>query len=86
MATDVLHINVLVHSNTIMAWSYAKSEDGLERLYNQRCRPIPFHEPHNEDDSSIERAPHCYWSSDGHMLSTMCWGNIGFAVSLKLSR
>ena len=80
--TDVPCIDVLVNNAGIMACSYAKTEDGLERQF-ATCHVGPFLFTNlimkKLLASSAPRVVNV--SSDGHRLSAMRWADIGFSVS-----
>ena len=82
---DVPHIDVLVNNAGVMACEYAKTEDGLERQFAAgHVGPFLFT---NLIMSKIlaSSAPRIVnVSSEGHRLSAMRWGDIGFAVSRLL--
>lgn len=83
---DVPYIDVLVNNAGIMACPYAKTEDGLERQFaTSHVGPFLFTNLIMKKilASSAPRVVNV--SSDGHRLSAMRWGDIGFAVSPDLS-
>lgn len=83
---DVPHIDLLVNNAGIMACPYAKTEDGLERQFaTSHVGPFLFTNLIMKKilESSAPRIVNV--SSDGHRLSAMRWGDIGFSVSPALS-
>ena len=83
--TDVPHIDVLVNNAGIMACPYAKTEDGLERQFaTNHVGPFLFTNLIMKKILASSAPRIVIVSSDGHRLSAMRWGDIGFAVSLDL--
>lgn len=82
---DVPHIDVLVNNAGIMACPYAKTEDGLERQFaTSHMGPFLFTNLIMTKILASSAPRIVNVSSDGHRLSAMRWGDIGFAVSLTL--
>lgn len=78
---DVPHIDLLVNNAGIMACPYAKTEDALERQFaTSHVGPFLFTNLIMKKilKSSSPRIVNV--SSDGHRLSAMRWGDIGFSV------
>lgn len=84
---DVPHIDVLVNNAGVMACPYAKTEDGLERHFAiNHVGPFLFTNLIMKKILASSAPRIVNVSSDGHRLSAICWGDIGFAVSPALSR
>lgn len=78
---DVPHIDLLVSNAGTTACPYAKTEDGLERQFaTSHVGPFLFTNLIMKKilKSSSPRIVNV--SSDGHRLSAMRWGDIGFSV------
>ena len=70
-----------------MACPYTKTEDGLERQFaTNHVGPFLFTNLIIKKILASSAPRIVIVSSDGHRLSAMRWGDIGFAVSLDLSR
>lgn len=79
---DVPYIDVLVNNAGIMACPYAKTEDGLERQFaTSHVGPFLFTNLILKKILASNSPRIVNVSSDGHRLSDMRWGDIGFDVS-----
>lgn len=79
---DVPYIDILVNNAGIMACPYAKTEDGLERQFaTSHVGPFLFTNLIMKKILASNTPRIVNVSSDGHRLSAIRWGDIGFAVS-----
>ena len=78
---------MLVNNAGIMACSYTKTEDGVERQFaTNHVGPFLFTNLIMKKILASSAPRIVIVLSDGHRLSQMRWGDLGFAVSLDLSR
>lgn len=84
---DVPHIDVLVNNAGVMACPYAKTEDGLERQFAAgHVGPFIFTNLILKKVLASNAPRIVNVSSNGHRLSAMRWGDLGFAVRLSSSK